>query len=510
MFRAIKNSNDQASSLSSSSSSSAYSISTTSTFATSTNNNLKRGFETTSSFFVDHERNTIIDPVNNPRLNTLKTERGPTAATSWRPECFSIWPQIATDDTLQDDALKKLNKGQSWFQYCQQLIKQANKDHDKKNKESNDSDDEYDYDPPPASETNNNSTKQDSFHFGFPIVLNFPEKLHHCTLHFSLPSEQMKLSDLYAQLINTGYISLKLNDKAVLELADHENLIGEKHNASVRYHWKVLHIMITQEHNRLPVELDVQLTTVLPDTASTTRVEWISKSGIGAEGIEHYVTVPGVKRISKADQHPLYIADDSLNSCEATRWLEVDEKAFEVSLQSMKQGTNYVIPMPEEKHYVANDPVQFLVVSEFRRIVELCQYYKIQDLPQVKKDGSRYVDVVPQSVLNLIANEKWAKYDKKKMLMRVEDFELTLKPIGQKWREDFESYINKYKVMSNSDNAVPQFVMKIEIAYFNYEANKQFRGAKPSLSVQNDLILSPNSNNNNGNSYKVSSLYGSR
>lgn len=504
MLRVIQRDQQQQSSQSSSSS---YSLSSTATPATNTNNNLKRGFETTSSFFVDHERNTIIDPVNNPRPNTLKTERGPSAATSWRPECFSCWPQIATDDTLNDDALKKLNKGQSWFQYCQQLIKQANSERKTQQKNhSADSDDDYDYDPTPIAPI---TEKQDAFHFGFPVVLNFPEKLHHCTLHFSLPSEQMKNSDLFTELMNTGYITLKLNDKAVLDLADHENLIGEKYNeGNVRYHWKVLHMMITQEHNRLPVELDVQLTTALPDK---TRVEWISKSGIGSEGIEHYVTVPGVKRISKADQHPLYIADDSLNSCEATRWLEVDEKAFEVSLQKMKQGTNYVIPMPEEKHYVASDPVQFLVVSEFRRIVELCRYYKLQDLPQVEKDGSRYFAVVPQLVLNLIANEKWAKFDKKKMLMRVEDFELTLKPLRQKWREDFESYINRYKIMSNSENAVPQFVMKIEIAYFNYESNKQFRGAKPQMQMQqqqqvnnNDLILSPNSG------YKLSSLYGSK
>src|ERR1019366_280546 len=102
---------------------------------------LPRAFETTSSFYIDHERNTVHDPVNQPIPNQLKAEKGPAATTSWRQECFSSWPQIATDDTLGDAGLRKLNKDSTWPEYCRGVIK----NYKQEKKHSVDSDDEDDY-----------------------------------------------------------------------------------------------------------------------------------------------------------------------------------------------------------------------------------------------------------------------------------------------------------------------------------------------------------------------------
>src|ERR1700689_841298 len=90
---------------------------------------LERGYEITNSCFIDHQRNIAYDPIQNPRPQILKTEQGPTSSTSWKQECFSQWPKIATDDTLNDEGLKKLNKGLTWFQYCGAVLEEYKSKH---------------------------------------------------------------------------------------------------------------------------------------------------------------------------------------------------------------------------------------------------------------------------------------------------------------------------------------------------------------------------------------------
>lgn len=429
-----------------------------------------RGFEVSEGFSIVTHRTVgpdVTDPRYKPKPETKKPD---SSCPSTKTEYYASLPEMAVDDMGDDRHLKELNKGMTWLKYCEDLLKQREKEEGKKrnNKNKRNSDDS-DSD---TEETESSADKAIVFHFGFPNVLTLPEKIHHRTLHFSLSSEnQLKNADIFKKLDDDASLKFVLNGSL---LADNENLIKNK---LIRYHWKPLHIRLIEEHNRLPISLDMQLTTKIPDNAEESKVrqEWVSPTGISNSGIVHYVSVPGTKRISKSDQVSLYVADEALlNSADANRWLEVDEILFKQTLAGFRQGQFYLVAAPELDHYIAANPVQFLVITEFKRLIELSAKL---DPPEILGEGNNRKSIkVHQEPLDFIAAQKFQLYNKNKLLMRVEDFELSLTPINtENWKIDLEAYMSRCSKNMMSENNVPQYTAKIEIAYENYSANSQYR-----------------------------------
>jgi hypothetical protein len=79
---------------------------------------------------------------------------------------------------------------------------------------------------------------------------------------------------------------------------------------------------LIEEHNHLPIEFNLQISTPLPDNVDGMKKgqQWIGDNGLnmfGGDSMPHYnyITVPGIKGKGFQDQVTLYVPDEEkLNS----------------------------------------------------------------------------------------------------------------------------------------------------------------------------------------------------
>jgi hypothetical protein len=373
---------------------------------------------------------------------------------SHRPEFFNYQPSFAINDQCNDKSLKKDNHERSWFEVCTKLLNDKQTEIEEKQKNQYNrfhtgeiEDDFVEEDVNQESSTKIRTNNENIFHFGFPYAAVMMNRLHWIEFTVGLPSENMKHKDLLEMLDRDGCIRMTLTSEMLQTLRNNENLIGHK---LVRYHWKIYHIRLIEEHNHLPIEFNLQMSTPLPDNVDgmKKRQQWIRENGInmfGGENMPHYnyITIPGVKRKGFQDQVTLYVPDEEkLNSIGASRWLEVDELQMNQLLTSYRAGKNYIIPAPELKHYIADNPIQFVLIDEFKRIIDLCAAERVE-LPIIHDNsGGRKSVEVNATIFDQVFREKFEMYNKNQFLMRVEDIQFTLTPIRQEkqqWRKDFEA-----------------------------------------------------------------------
>lgn len=448
------------------------------------------------------------NPLNAPKYDTANVKRLIITTDSMQPISFQHAPQYFSDDLKTDDSLRIVNNDISCVKYCEQVLKIASEELDSKrnnpygiNKDHNHNininnnnntaaihDFDSDYDSGPE-DTSIHETKQSNttttlnknldnklFHFAWHEAPVIADKIRYMTFTITLPSETMTHVELLSLLERDPVMKFNIQQEMLSLLKNESPYIS---NPTVRYHIKPLHIKIIEEHNELPISFNIQLTTRIPNT--TTRQQWISPIGPNLYGGEilptlNYVTTPNINRTSIDDQINLYIADEyKLNHPEASRWLDVNELYLRAQMQqALKQNSFYTIEAPESHRYTASNVLQFIVVSEWSRIIALCEHFH-KPLPKiVEVDNKTKVFHVDSSVFNYIIDQKFQIYDKNQLLMRLEDIYITLTPIRQldkQWHKDLSIVTNRIK-NNNNTNPFIKYYLKLQIAYENYSGNK--------------------------------------
>jgi len=436
---------------------------------------------------------------------------------STQPVSFKYEPRYLEDDLQSDVSLSKTNNRQSCLKYCEDLLQKAEQelkqktsiykspDHIINNNHADDSDNESGGEEEIAGVK---KMAKIQFHFAWPEPPVVADKIRYFTFTASLPTDTMTHTDLLSYLEKDPTIRIPITPEMLSLLISESAFIG---NPAVRYHIKPFHIKIIEEHNELPIPFNVQLTSKLPNV--TTRQQWVSPTGPNIYGGEvlpmlNYVTLPGIKRTSTEDHINLYLGSEHiLNDPDAIRWLDVNEDYLKTQMKSKIKpgGAHYFIEVPEQR-YTATDVLQFIVVSEFDRIIKLSMNSDLVrnvDLPVIITAANQVkMFQINAAVLNHIIDQKFMSYNKKQLLMRLEDLYITLTPMRQldrQWHKDLTTLANTMKqAPPYQQGYYTRYYVKIQIAYENYTGNKneqQQHHQQQQLSSPNLMYSPPSATN---------------
>ena len=416
----------------------------------------------------------------------------PVHQSSQRPEFFMYEPKVCKNDELTDEKLKTVNQNRTWHDVTKLILKDRlleSKEKERKllkayagayREDSDDDDLPAIGKPKPGEEEEPRTRDARVFHMGFPHAANMIKSIKYCVFTVGLETERVTVLKIEEQLKNEGCLRMVVSPEVLSAIADNENLISNK---LVRYHWKPLHIRLLEENNGLPIEFDLQIHTRIPDSPHATKLkqQWVSPRGpnsFGGESLKetHYITTPGTRRAGKNEQVALYVADEYvLNSVEANRWLDVDEGQIAKLLVEYEKGQNYIVPAPDRSRYIADNAIQFMVITEMERISQICAN-EGEPQPSIIKDGQREFVEVSKRVVDMLLAQKFQLYNKNLFLMRVEDIEFTLTPHRQEtWKlTEFKDAMDVIKKLGGVLRTW-SYSLTVEVAYENYTGNQHYR-----------------------------------